>query len=186
MAIRNDPDLREGNILLITGERAEESSGRSKYAHVEKLDRASNKKRTVHQWRPVQDWTERQVWDIIKRWRIRPHPAYELGWGRVSCMTCIFGDKDQWASVRALAPKTFNEIAQLEEEFGVTIQRDKSVIQQADAGTPFTEVLDPSFPADAMRASAKSTLYPQELFFIVDETEWEYPPGAFKRCAGPT
>jgi 3'-phosphoadenosine 5'-phosphosulfate sulfotransferase (PAPS reductase)/FAD synthetase len=186
MAIRNDPALSDAKILMITGERSEESSGRSNYAHVELLERASNKSRIVHQWRPIQDWTEIQVWEPIKRWRIRPHPAYELGWGRVSCMTCIFGDKDQWASVRALAPKTFDEIARLEEEFGFTIQRDKSVVEQADAGTPFPEVLADTFPADAMRSSAKATKYPQELFFLPDDEDWEYPPGAFKRCAGPT
>ena len=101
-------------------------------------------------------------------------------------MTCIFGDKDQWASVRKLAPKQFEEIARLEKEFGFTIQRKQSVIEQADAGTPFFEVTCESFPCEAMRTAAKSTQYPQELVFLPRCQEWEYPPGAFKRCAGPT
>ena len=49
MAIRNDPALCDATILMLTGERSEESTGRSRYAHVERLERASNKRRTVHQ-----------------------------------------------------------------------------------------------------------------------------------------
>ena len=45
-----------------------------------------------------------EVWEIIKRYRVIPHPAYRLGWGRVSCWDCIFGTSNQWASLQAIAP----------------------------------------------------------------------------------
>src|SRR5262245_29094956 len=43
-----------------------------------------------------------------------PHPAYHLSWARVSCLACIFGQADQWVSVRPIAPDLFNGIAQYE------------------------------------------------------------------------
>ena len=53
----------------------------------------------------------------MERYRIRPHPAYHLGWSRVSCLPCIFGDWNQWASVQHVAPKLFGRLAALEDKF---------------------------------------------------------------------
>jgi len=79
----NDPAYKNGTFLLITGERREESASRATYAEVEK-HRRSNKSRRVDHWRAVIDWDEAKVWGIIERWKIQVHPAYRLGWGRVS------------------------------------------------------------------------------------------------------
>ncbi|GIK44908.1 MAG: hypothetical protein BroJett012_08110 [Betaproteobacteria bacterium] len=173
--------FREGKTLVVTGERAQESAARARYSQFEP-DRADNRdgariKRWIDHWRPVHAWKENQVWEIIKRHRVNPHPAYHLGWGRTSCLSCIFGSANQWASVRAVAPEKFERIAKHEEEFGVTIHRSLSVRQQADRGTPYA--MDPE-----MIRLAMSEEYPQELI-IVPEGEWQYPAGAFGESAGP-
>ncbi len=121
-AINNDSRFKSANILFLTGERREESTARSKYNEVEEHG-CSGKRRRVDQWRCVIDWTEQDVWAIIKRYGIIAHPAYFLGWGRVSCMACIFGDRDQWASVRQIAGERFERIAAYEKEFGKTIKQ---------------------------------------------------------------
>ncbi len=176
-AINNDPELRGATILFVTGERREESAARARYAEVEK-HRSNTKSRRVDQWRAIIDWSEQEVWDIISRHRINPHPAYRLGWGRVSCMACIFGDRNQWASIRELDPKCFDRVAAYEAEFGVTIQRQDSVVEQADKGESFVGGMPESLKREAL---GKGFLASD---FFVDE--WEMPAGAFKRCGGPT
>ena len=42
-------------------------------------------------------------------------------------MTCIFGNADQWKRAHGLAPEMVEEIMRLEEEFGTTIKRNKSI-----------------------------------------------------------
>src|SRR4051794_30693557 len=95
--LNNEAAYQGKKILVVTGERGEESPGRAKYAQAEE-HRCNSKNRLVHQWRPVLDWSEKQVWDVIERWRVRPHPSYSLGFSRTSCLPCIFSNEDQWAS----------------------------------------------------------------------------------------
>lgn len=79
-------------ILIVSGERRGESAGRSHYNEIElhRTNAVAKRHREVHQWRPVIDWSERDVWEIISRNHINPHPCYRIGWNRCSCMCCIF------------------------------------------------------------------------------------------------
>ena len=175
-AIRNQSRFLDGRTLVITGERAEESPSRARYAAFEP-HRTSTLGRGVDHWRPVHDWTERQVWDLIARSRIRPHPAYVLGWGRLSCRACIFGSPGQWATLRSVFPAAFQRIAANEAASGKTIHRSLSVTQLADRGTPFPAAL----------------LHPDELAQADDPAwrlsilarPWTLPAGAFGDHAGP-
>lgn len=117
----NDPRFEGKRSLIITGERRQESGNRSKYASA--TDYSSTKTRIVHQWRAVLPWFEQDVWEIMERYRVLPHPAYFLGWSRVSCLPCIFGNPDQWATVREVTPRVFNRLAKLEDKFYVASQQ---------------------------------------------------------------
>lgn len=164
--------------LVITGERAEESPARAKYKEFEphRCDTRNSKRvpRHVDSWRAVHKWSEARVWKIIERWKVCPHPAYILGFSRCSCLACIFGNRDQWASVRAIAPKQFNEIARHEREFKVTIHRKKTVVEQADAGTPYD--FDPKWIE-----IARSREFTHPVFI----DPWVLPKGAFGDSCGP-
>jgi 3'-phosphoadenosine 5'-phosphosulfate sulfotransferase (PAPS reductase)/FAD synthetase len=116
-AFANDPGLEGLRIVELTGERREESANRALYAEVERHSTTSQTKR-VDQWRAIIDWREKDVWEIIERYNIRPHPAYYAGFSRVSCMSCIFGNADQWTTVQQLSPRTFEKIAAYEVDFG--------------------------------------------------------------------
>ena len=175
--IRNQPRFLEGRTLVVTGERAEESPARAHYATLER-HRTATGVRAVDHWRPVHDWTERQVWDAIAVSSIRPHPAYVLGWGRLSCRTCIFGSPDQWATVRSAFPAAFRRVQVREAASGKTIHRSLDIEQLADRGTPF----------------AAATLHPDELAQAEDTAwrlpiiaqPWSLPAGAFGDGAGPS
>lgn len=180
IALNNDPSMVGKKILFVTGERRQESTARSKYAEVEE-HRCHSGRKTVHQWRAVIDYSEQDVWEIIERHKVRPHPAYYLGWGRVSCLLCIFGDNDQMASARKLAPAQFDRVAGYEADFGVTIRKGLTVVSAADKGTPYPEV-----DVEELRAMAMSHNYPVSMIRFADGAEWVLPSGAYKRCGGPT
>lgn len=181
-ALRNQERFDFQRTLFVTGERAEESAARAKYKTFEphRADlRHGKKKRHVDQWRPVHGWTEQQVWDALKRYGVVPHPAYQLGWGRVSCAACIFGSKDQWASLRAVNPEQFERVAMYEARFGCTIQRKRSVRELADAGTAYERTADAALVRLAVHARFDSPVR-------VAPDAWELPAGAFGESCGPT
>lgn len=176
----NDERLAEGRFLLVTGERAEESKSRAKYPTSEEHT-STTCKRKVIQWRPVLHWKEKDVWRIIQDHRIRPHPAYYLGWGRVSCAFCIFGDKDQWASARALMPAGFRKVADYEKDFGKTIRQGISVERYADMGKVFLPE-----KGSIHERLALSRDYPLSMARLDRDEEWKLPAGAYKKAGGPT
>lgn len=177
-AISNQPRFKNKRTLIITGERAEESSARAKYQIFEPHRTHApgpRARRHVDHWRPVLHWTEAQVWSIMKEYRVDAHPCYHLGWSRASCQTCIFGSKNQWASNRLISPDRFNELVGYERDFGHTIRNGITLPELADSGTPYE--MDP-----AMVALAMSTSYDKSI--ILDN--WVLPKGAYGENAGPT
>jgi 3'-phosphoadenosine 5'-phosphosulfate sulfotransferase (PAPS reductase)/FAD synthetase len=178
MALNNDPRFNGIKTLVMTGERAQESSARAKYAEFEphRSDRRDGSKaRYIDHLRPVIHWDERAVWEIIEAFDIRPAPSYFLGWGRLSCLSCIFGSPNQWASVRLLAPEMFARIAEYEQEFNHTIHRTKTVTELADAGTPYPTAYDP----DLVRLALSSAYTGPIVGF-------DLPAGAYGESVGPT
>lgn len=180
-ALRAQERFRNKRTLVITGERAEESPARSKYAVFEKhrTDARNGKhNRHVDHWRPVHGWSEQEVWDVIEASRLSVHPAYECGWTRLSCKTCVFGSPNQWATIRAISPERFNRIANYEKQFGYTIHRKHSVEHLADKGEPYKAALDnPELVSLAM-----SDKYTRDMI----NNSWKLPAGAFGESAGPT
>ena len=179
--LTNEPAYQGKKVLVVTGERREESPGRAKYAEFEE-HRTNTKGRLVHHWRPVIDWTEEQVWEVIARHRVRPHPAYHLSWSRVSCLACIFGDENQWASVKGIAPERFERIASLEKEFGTTIRKGRTVEEMAARGKEFVS----NKPEELRRLAMSEDAFTPAMFFLAEGEEWNPPAGAYKRCGGPS
>jgi 3'-phosphoadenosine 5'-phosphosulfate sulfotransferase (PAPS reductase)/FAD synthetase len=167
MALANQPRFLGKTIVMVTGERRTESTARSKYQQTQYYCQP-NTRRTVYQHRPVINWSTTQIWQAIAKYRIAPHPAYLLGWGRTSCLGCIFGSANQWATIRRDFPDQFKAISDLEIELGHTIDNKKSIIQMADMGTPY-----PHNPIAI--ALANSNIWNSPIFL----DNWQLPPGAF-------
>lgn len=176
-AIRNQARFELGRTLVVTGERAEDSPARARYRAFE-AHRTHCARRHVDHWRPVLSWSEREVWDRIATAMIRPHPAYSLGWSRLSCRGCIFGSPNQWATLRALYPDAFDDIAALEAASGFTIHRAASVTALADRGVAYAAAL--ADPALAELAGATVWTLP------AIQRPWSLPAGAFGEAAGPS
>ena len=178
-ALVHDPLFSNNKVLFVTGERAQESNSRAKYKtfmpHMQDLRNGKKVKRHIDHWRNVHAWTEQQVWDKIKAHKLQPHPAYFLGWGRTSCLSCIFGSPNQWATIRKFMPIQFRAIKKYEQLFGKTINRTNTVDEMADKGTPY------EFDMFWLKVAMAYTFDLPTLC-----KEWVLPQGAFGESNGPT
>lgn len=179
--IVNDPVFREGKTLVLTGERAEESTARAKYKPFEP-HRSDNRdgakvRRWVDVFRAVHSWAEAKVWDILCKYGINPHPSYHLGLSRASCMACIFGNPAQWAMLKKYMPATFQAISDYEVKFGVTIKRKGSVQEYAAKGVA------PDLDLFWLSIATSVTF---DAPVLIDPAKWVLPLGAFGDSSGPT
>lgn len=179
IAIRNQKRFEHLKTCVISGERAEESAARSKYAQLEP-DRSDNRtgklNRYVDRIRPIKNWLEKEVWAIMERWKVRAHPAYYLGWSRVSCKFCIFGNANQFASANYISPQQGGEIMNLEEGFGCTIKRKQTLRSLIASGTPY-HTITPELVEIA-------TSFTYKLSIVMED--WVLPAGAYGEGCGPS
>ena len=180
--IRGQDRFLGARTLVVTGERAEESPARARYAAAERhrtdTRDGPRRRRHVDHWRPVHAWQQRQVWDSLARHGVVPAAPYRLGFGRLSCMLCIFGTPAAWATVRMIAPAWFERVAGYEQRFGCTIQRSRSVCDLADRGSPYPAALaQPRLVAEALAPRWTSPVH---------TADWRLPAGAFGEAAGPS
>lgn len=136
--VSNNPKYAQGNFIVCTGERRQESKNRAKYLEAEKYS-AFSKKRNIIQHRPIIDWTEQQVWSIIERYKVQAHPCYHLGWSRCSCQTCIFSSADVWASIFEINPEKVYAIIDIEKEINHTLYNKMTLEDKVFKGTSFAD-----------------------------------------------
>lgn len=163
--------LYQHRLVVLTGERRQESPARSKYVEAE-LYKANTKSRKVIHWRPILDWPESAVWEIMSRWHIQPHPAYMLGWNRCSCQICIFSDPDIWATIASIDYRKIEKIAAIETELNFTLYSERKIVEIVAAGTPLKD-LDPIW--------IDQSLSHFEAPIIL--SDWQLPKGAFRKEA---
>lgn len=175
----NQERFQHGRTLVVTGERAEEGRSRAKYhqeePHRTDLRNGKRKKRHIQHWRPVHTLTEVEVWSLLAKHKIVPHPAYFCGFARASCLSCIFGSKNQWATLKKFMPEHFSRIADYEKLFGITIHRHMTISDQATVGVPYKV-------EDQYLQLAMSDTYEGEIF----TDTWTMPAGAFGENCGPS
>lgn len=166
-------------LLIVSGERRGESVGRSKYNEIEihRTNAVSKHHRTVHQWRPVIDYSEKDIWEVLKRHKVNPHPCYRAGWNRCSCAMCIFSTPQLFAGIRELYPKEYALLCQDEKVLGFTLDN------HCDLETYIGSADSCVYHGD--KEAIQSLLtgeFPVESVYVKDK--WKYPAGAFHGAAG--
>lgn len=174
-----DKTKQDVKVLIVSGERRGESSGRAAYNEMEihRTNAVKRASRLVHQWRPVIDYSEKDVWEIIKRHHINPHPCYRAGWNRCSCAQCIFSTPKLFAGIRELYPEEYALLKQDEKILGFTV--------------------DNKCDLDTFVGNAKSCVYWEDRQAIQSlltgdyrtddiyvKGSWHYPAGAFHGAEG--
>lgn len=171
---------RQGvKILVVSGERRGESSGRSKYNEIEihRTNAEKKLKRTVHQWRPVIDYSEKDVWEVLKRHRVNPHPCYRAGWNRCSCAMCIFSTPKLFAGIRELYPEDYELLKQDEKILGFTLDN------KCDLDTFVGNAESCVYKGDreAIRSLVTGEFTTDDIYV---KGKWLYPAGAFHGAEG--
>lgn len=181
-AIVNQSRFRNIRTLIISGERGEESAARANYAIFEP-DRADLRNgklftRHVDRFRPLRDWKEQQIWEIIERYRVRVHPCYYLGWSRCSCKFCVFGNKNQFASANNVSPLQMEKVVSLEKKFCWTMKHNTDLPALIAAGTPYKTI------TEELKLLATSYNYNRPIILSQSE-KWVLPAGAYgELCCG--
>ncbi len=170
---------KDTKILVVSGERRGESKGRSKYNEMEIHRTNAEKKahRIVHQWRPVIDYSEKDIWEVLKRHKVNPHPCYRAGWNRCSCAACIFSTPKLFAGFKELYPEEFELLKQDEEILGFTLDNKcdlETFIAGADSCVYWGD--------KAAIHSLVSGEFTVDDVYVKDD--WLYPAGAFHGAEG--
>lgn len=166
-------------VLVVSGERRGESKGRSRYNEMEihRTNAEKKSRRIVHQWRPVIDYSEKDVWEVLKRHKVNPHPCYRAGWNRCSCAMCIFSTPKLFAGIRELYPEEFELLKQDERILGFTLDN------KCDLDTFVGGALSCVYHGDkeAIRSLVTGEFTVDDIY--VEDT-WKYPAGAFHGAEG--
>ena len=165
---------RGSSILFVSGERREESPARAKLQNAEPHMCSSRDYRVDH-FRPVLEWKEDDVWRIIEKHRIQPHPAYYLGFPRLSCRSCIFYSPNHWATLQAIQPHVIEMIHEIERELNFTLAHKLNIHEVVSQGK--------SLFADEALSYLPMTLQEQWTGSIQMD-EWMLPNGAFGKEGG--
>lgn len=170
---------KDVKILVVSGERRGESSGRAKYNEMEihRTNAEAKAHRIVHQWRPVIDYSEIDVWEVLKRHKINPHPCYRAGWNRCSCAMCIFSTPKLFAGIRELYPEDYELLKQDEEILGFTLDN------KCDLDTFVGDAESCVYRGDgeALRSLITGEFGIDDIYV---KGKWLYPAGAFHGAEG--
>ena len=110
-----------GRLVNAMGMRAEESAARASKLPWKCNDRNSRAGRSWFDWLPIFGLTETQVFDVIRAARQSPHPVYEMGMSRLSCVFCIMASRADLRTAARLQPALYRRYVRLEERNGHTL-----------------------------------------------------------------
>lgn len=165
-------------ILIVSGERRGESAGRSKYNEMEihRTNATAKAHRVVHQWRCCIDYSEKDVWELLKRHHINPHPCYRIGWNRCSCMMCIFSTPRLFAGVKELFHDAYASLRHDEEVLGFTLDNKKN-LDEFIGDTPSCVCWNDKKAIHSILTGEFGT---EDIY----TENWNYPVGAFHGADG--
>ncbi|HWQ42787.1 MAG TPA: phosphoadenosine phosphosulfate reductase family protein [Desulfosporosinus sp.] len=167
-------------VLIVSGERRGESAGRAKYNEMEvhRTNATAKAHRLVHQWRSVIDYSERDIWEVLRRHGITPHPCYSAGWNRCSCMMCIFSLPRHWVGIKELFPNQYQAMRQDEIDLDFTIDNKKSLDEYTgDAESCVSHANEKALLQLRTGEFTKEDIYTPTYV-------WDFPAGAFRGSDG--
>lgn len=126
--LKRDPIHRyvrglQGRILILIGERREESPKRAKLEAYRPHAKLSVKGRHVVEYSPILDMSETQVWEEVKASGMPIHPCYtKFGVKRASCAICIFSSDSDIKQAAIHAPEIVSRYLAVEKKLNHTFR----------------------------------------------------------------
>lgn len=115
----------QGNIAILIGERYEESDNRAKLNAWRPKNKISTKTRTVVNYSPILQITEKQVWEKIKELGAPVHPCYSREVSRCSCAVCIYSPDFEITVAAQYEPKLVQKYLEAEKQISHTFRYKK-------------------------------------------------------------
>ncbi len=131
----------KGNILVLIGERREESSQRAKLEAWRPDEGNSKAGRTVVKFSPILDLTEEEVWFVINENNIPKHPCYGWGVSRASCAICIFSSNHEIALAAKHAPEIVAKYIEAEKKIQHTFRYKPATKKREEEKLTISEIL---------------------------------------------
>ena len=130
-----------GNVLVLIGERAEESAQRSKLEPVRVDDKNSKAGRNIIKHSPILALTEKDVWALTAESKIPVHPCYSWGVSRASCAICIFSSKEEIAIAAKHAPTIVAKMIAAEKKIDHTFRFKKATKKNPEQKQTIEQIL---------------------------------------------
>jgi 3'-phosphoadenosine 5'-phosphosulfate sulfotransferase (PAPS reductase)/FAD synthetase len=99
-------------VINCMGMRSEEGPARAKKRKLSRDKTQTNSRRTIWNWLPIHDWTEKQVREYLAERNIPLHPVYRF-LNRFSCRVCIYMTKRDLTAVSLNDPVAFQRIVDI-------------------------------------------------------------------------
>ena len=112
----------DGFILQVTGERKLESINRADLPDFCHLPKLSTRYRTVFSWRPMLEYTEEDIWAMVKHSGVERHFAYDAGAERLGCACCVFSSHNDLRIEAKYNPEIAERQIKLETDSGYRIR----------------------------------------------------------------
>lgn len=123
-------------VVSAMGLRSEESPARAKKKKLKRSERQSNSVRTIWEWIPIQDWTEKRVLHFLWERGIPIHPVYKY-LRRFSCRVCIFMTAHDVRQVALHDPEAIDIIELVEKDINFTLFPAGPIREIATGGITF-------------------------------------------------
>lgn len=75
---------------------------------------------------PIVEWTDSDVWEFIKHYKIKVNPLYQCGWSRIGCIGCPMASKSRYKEFfyypqyKNMYIKTFDKMVAIRREYGLS------------------------------------------------------------------
>lgn len=134
----------KGNVLVMIGERAEESTKRAQLEawRPDAKNTLKNGTRNVVKYSPILDMPEREVWDIINSNAIPTHPCYLWGVSRASCAICIFSSNKEIAIAAEHAPDIVKKYIDAEKSISTTFRYKRATKTRPEMKISIEDILE--------------------------------------------
>ena len=95
-------------IIVWQGIRRSESKARENAKEFEQLPDG------YYAYRPLVEWTARDVFNMHEKYDVEPNPLYKLGMNRVGCMPCINTGKEEMFQIQMRFPEVIDRVEEWE------------------------------------------------------------------------
>lgn len=116
-----EPIWKSGKEIIVwQGIRRSESKARENAKEFEQLPDG------YYAYRPLVEWSARDVFNMHDKHGVKPNPLYKLGMGRVGCMPCINTGKGEMFQIQMRFPDVIDKIEKWEEIVSKVSKQGKS------------------------------------------------------------